>query len=126
MPLILLTLALQLTPTADADFSARVARAKLAEGAAAGPGYQKQMWERIGNATTDAYKACLAGAQEADKQPFTLVADVGADGRLARIAVEPQTLVAQCMASHFAGFVLPAPPAAARAYPIEVDFSIKQ
>lgn len=122
---ILLAIALQLTANTSADFRARVTQAKLAEGAATGPAYQKQMWERIGNATTDAYKSCLSGAQNADKGPFTLVADVAADGRLARIAVQPETAVATCMASHFSSLVLPAPPASPAPYPVEVDFSIK-
>jgi len=122
---VLLAVALQLSPSTGADFHARVTQAKLAEGAATGPGYQKQMWDRIGNLTTDAYKACLAATQPPDKSPFTLVADVGADGRLARIAVQPETAVATCMASHFSSLVLPAPPASSAPYPVEVDFSIK-
>lgn len=122
---ILLAIALQLSPDAGADFHTRVTQAKLAEGAATGPAYQKQMWERIGNATTDAYKACLASTQPPDKSPFTLVADVAADGRLSRIAVQPETKTAQCMASHFASWMLPAPPAKPAPYPVEVDFSIK-
>jgi hypothetical protein len=88
---ILLALALQTVPAVGADFHARVRQAKLAEGAAAGPDYQKKMWDRIGNATTDAYKACLASNTPADKSPFTLVANVGADGHLADIAVQPAT-----------------------------------
>jgi hypothetical protein len=123
---ILLAIALQLSPTAGADFHARVTQAKLAEGAATGPAYQKQMWDRIGNATTDAYKTCLAGTQPPDKSPFTLVANVTADGRLIDIAVQPDIAVAKCMASHFTGLTLPAPPATPAPYPVEIDFSIKQ
>jgi hypothetical protein len=122
---ILLALALQLSPSTGADFHTRVAQAKLAEGAATGPAYQKQMWERIGNPTTDAYKACLAASQPPDKSPFTLVADVAKDGQLQRIAVEPETPVATCMASRFTSLVLPAPPAQPTPYPVEIDFSIK-
>ncbi|ULU26404.1 peptidase C13 [Dyella terrae] len=122
---ILLAIALQLSPTAGADFHARVTQAKLAEGDATGPAYQKQMWDRIGNATTDAYKACLAGTQPQDKSPFTLVADVTTDGRLANITVQPEIPVAKCMASHFTGLTLPAPPAKPSPYPVEIDFSIK-
>ena len=124
MPL-LLAIALQLSPSAGADFHARVTQAKLAEGAATGPAYQKQMWERIGDATTDAYKACLAGTQPPDKSPFTLVANVMPDGRLGGIAVQPESPVARCMASHFAGLALPAPPGKPAPYPLEIDFSIK-
>ena len=122
---LLLAIALQLSPSAGADFHVRVTQAKLAEGAATGPAYQKQMWDRIGNATTDAYKSCLAATQPPDKSPFTLVADVAVDGRLSRIAVQPETQVAQCMASHFASWTLPPPPAKPAPYPVEVDFSIK-
>ena len=121
---VLLALTLQLSPAAGADFPARVTQAKLAEGAAAGSAYQKQMWDRIGNPTTDAYKSCLASNTPADKTPFTLVADVLADGRLARIEVQPQTMVAKCMAGQFASWTLPAPPASPKPYPVEIDFSI--
>lgn len=122
---ILLALALQLAPSTSPDFHARVTQAKLAEGAAAGAGYQKQMWDRIGNPTTDAYKSCLASNTPTDRAPFTLVADVMADGRLARIDVQPQTAVARCMAGQFATWTLPAPPASPAPYPVEIDFSIK-
>lgn len=125
MPL-LLALALQAASSTGADFHARMTQAKLAEGAAAGQDYQKRLWERIGNPTTDAYKSCLASNTPADKSPFTLVADVLADGRLARIAVQPQTPVAQCMAGQFASWTLPAPPATPAPYPVEIDFSIKE
>ncbi|WP_109127480.1 peptidase C13 [Dyella sp. C11] len=121
---ILLAVALQLSPAAGNDFISRVSQAKLAEGAATGPAYQKQMWDRIGNPTTDAYKACLASSPD-DKAPFTLVADVTKDGRLSRIAVQPETPVAKCMASHFTSWMLPAPPATPVPYPVEIDFSIK-
>lgn len=122
---ILLALALQLSPGAGADFQARVSQAKMAEGAATGPAYQKKMWERIGNPTTDAYKACLASNTPTDKLPFTLVANVHADGRLSDIEVQPATLVATCMAGHYASWMLPAPPASPAPYPIEIEFSIK-
>ena len=123
---ILLAVALQLSPAAGADFHARVTQAKLAEGAATGPAYQKQFWDRIGNATTDAYKSCIKSNTPADKGPFTLVADVLADGRLANIDVQPQTPVAKCMAGQFSSWSLPAPPAQPAPYPIEIDFSIKK
>lgn len=122
---ILLALALQLSPGIGTDFHTRVSQAKLAEGAATGPAYQKAMWERIGNPTTDAYKACLASNTPADKSPFTLVANVHTDGHLTDIEVQPTTPVATCMAGQYANWVLPAPPASPAPYPVEIDFSIK-
>jgi hypothetical protein len=122
---IVLALALQFSPVAGSDFHTRVTQAKLAEGASTGPAYQKQMWDRIGNSTTDAYKSCLASNAPADKAAFTLVADVLADGRLSHIAVSPETGVARCMAGQFATWTLPAPPAKPAPYPVEIDFSIK-
>lgn len=123
---IVLALALQLSSGASPDFHARVTQAKLAEGAATGPAYQKQVWDRIGNPTTDAYKSCITSNTPADKSPFTLVADVQHDGRLARIEVQPQTPVAKCMAGQFATWTLPAPPAQPVPYPVEIDFSVKK
>lgn len=123
---ILLALALQLSPAVSDDFQARVSQAKLAEGAASGPGYQKDMWDRIGNPTTDAYKSCLGSNKPADTSPFTLVASVTTDGHMQRIEVQPQTAVAKCMAGQFSNWVLPVPPAQPKPYPIEIDFSIKK
>ena len=64
---VLLAVALQLSPANGADFHTRVSEAKLAEGAAAGPAYQKQLWDRIGNPTTDAYKSCINSNKPTDK-----------------------------------------------------------
>lgn len=122
---ILLAVALQLSPAASADFQARIAQAKREEGAATGPAYQKQMWERIGNPTTDAYKSCLASNTPTDKTPFSMVADVLAEGRLSHIAVSPETAVAKCMIGQFSSWTLPVPPAKPVPYPVEIDFSIK-
>ena len=108
----------------NGDFDARVHQAKMAEAAATGPAYQKALWDRIGNPTTDAYKGCLAGDQPADKSPFTLVLDVDAQGKPQRIAVRPATRVATCMAGRFAGWTFPVPPASPVPYPLEIDFSV--
>ncbi|HEX7731642.1 MAG TPA: peptidase C13 [Rhodanobacter sp.] len=106
------------------DFETRVQQAKMAEAAATGPAYQKALWGKIGNPTTDAYKGCLAADKPADKSPFTLVLDVDAHGRPQRIAVRPASKVATCMAGQFAGWTLPVPPAAPAPYPLEIDFSV--
>ncbi|MBN8923771.1 MAG: peptidase C13 [Rhodanobacter sp. 68-29] len=121
-----LALALWLLPSpanAGDDFAARVRQAKMAEAAATGPAYQKALWGRIGNPTTDAYKACLA-ANHDDKSPFTLVLDVDAHGKPQRIVAQPATPVASCMAARFAAWTLPAPPPAPAPYPLEIDFSV--
>ncbi|EIL98139.1 peptidase C13 [Rhodanobacter thiooxydans] len=106
------------------DFSARVTQGRLAEAAAGGPAYQKQLWSRIGDPVTTALKDCIAHHAPADKSPFTLVADLRADGRPTRIEVLPPTPVATCMAGRFTGWTLPPPPATPAPYPIEIDFSI--
>lgn len=106
------------------DFSTRVTQGRLAEAAATGPAYQKQLWDRITDPTAAALKGCIASHAPADKSPFTLVADLQADGRPTRIEVLPPTPVATCMAGRFAGWTLPPPPAAPAPYPIEIDFSI--
>ena len=106
------------------DFEARVHAAKMAEAAATGPAYQKALWGRIGNPTTDAYKGCMAGDATTGKSPFTLVLDVDAQGKPQRIAVQPATPVASCMAGRFAAWTFPAPPAAPKPYPLEIDFSV--
>jgi hypothetical protein len=121
----LIALALLLgAPQGTDAFPARVTRAKAVEASPAGAAYQKALWSRIGNPATDAYKGCLASNAPADRTPFTLVADVGADGRPRRIEVRPATPVATCMAGQFATWTLPDPPAQPAPYPIEIDFSV--
>lgn len=121
----LLALALLLTPaTGGDDFHDRVTQGRLAEAAATGPAYQKALWAKIGNPMTDTLKGCIARNAPADKSPFTLVADVAADGRPAHIDVQPATVLATCLASSFVTWTLPAPPAEPAPYPIEIDVSI--
>lgn len=122
---IAIALLLGATPAnGGADFEARVHQAKMAEAAATGPAYQKVLWGKIGNPTTDAYKGCLAGNKPADKSPFTLVLDVDAHGKPQRIVVQPASKVATCMAGQFASWTLPTPPASPSPYPLEIDFSV--
>ena len=124
MPILLaLALAAQQAPADDADFQTRASIARQAEHAATGPDYQKAMWGKIGNPTTDAYGACLKSNQM-DQTPFSMVADVAGDGRLTHLVVRPETGVAKCMAGQFANWQLPTPPAAP--YPIVIDFSVKK
>lgn len=123
----LLILALLTTAAADTpsdEFTTRVTQAKLAEASATGPAYQKQLWDQIGNPTTDALKGCIGTLPKANKAPFTLVADVQPDGNLTRVEVRPTTDVATCLLSRFATWKLPAPPSSPAPYPIEVDFTI--
>lgn len=121
----LLVLALLSAPGAPVDdFSSRVTQAKLAEAASTGPDYQKQLWNLIGDRTTDALKGCISSLPRANKSPFTLVADVAPDGTLGRVEVRPTTDVATCLLSRFATWKLPKPPADPAPYPVEVDFSI--
>jgi hypothetical protein len=119
-----LALALLLGASHAGGFPARVTQAKLIEAGAAGTAYQKALWSRIGDPTTDAYKGCLASNAPADRTPFTLVADVGADGKPRHVDVMPATPVATCMAGQFATWTLPRPPATPSPYPIEIDFSV--
>jgi hypothetical protein len=125
---IIFAIALQLAtvPHTDDTFAARVTRGKLVEAGATGPAYQKALWAQITGPTTTALKACIASNAPADKSPFTLVADVLADGHPTRVAAEPATPVANCLAGWLASLVLPVPPklADSNVYPIEIDVSI--
>ena len=112
-------------PTND-TFAARVRSGKQAEAAATGTAYQKQLWARLGDAATVALTGCIARNAPADKSPFTVVADVPADGTPRRIDVRPATPVARCFAGWLGTMTLPTPPwhAGASGYPIEIDVSI--
>jgi hypothetical protein len=126
---LVLAVALQLlAPTVhmDAAFAARVTRGKLVEAGTDGPAYQKALWAQITGPTATALRGCIASNAPADKSPFTVVADVEADGRATRVAVEPATPVANCLAGWLASLVLPIPPRLpdGSVYPIEIDVSI--
>ena len=113
------------TPAVD-DFSSRVTRAKLAEGAATGPAYQKLFWEKTGDPMTDTLKGCIKSNTPADKSPFTLVADISPDGHPLRVEVRVPTPVAKCVAGQFSAWTFPKPPVQADQmdYPIEIDVSV--
>lgn len=113
------------TPSDD-GFAARVLHGKLVEAGAGGQAYQKQMWERINDPVTALLKGCIASNAPADKSPFTVVADLAADGKPGRIEAQPATPVASCFATGFGKIALPPPPelADSAAYPIEIDVSI--
>jgi hypothetical protein len=126
---ILLAIALQLLPPTarvDEGFAARVTRGRLVEVGPTGPAYQKALWAQITGPMTTALRHCLASNAPADRSPFTLVADVAADGRATHAAAEPATPVANCMAAWLASTALPTPPKLADqpVYPIEIDVSI--
>ncbi|MFC5741456.1 peptidase C13 [Dyella tabacisoli] len=112
------------TDASNNDFASRVTQGKLAEASATGPTYQAKLWAKIGNPSTDALKGCIASNAPANKAPFTLISDVQADGKPARIEVFPATPVANCFVGQFATWTLPAPPEKPAPYPIEIDISI--
>ncbi len=131
---IILAIALQLVavPHASADdtFAARVTLGKQVETGPTGPTYQKALWGMLTDPMTVALKGCLAHNAPADTSSFTLVADVQSSGAPSRVAVEPATPVAKCLAGWFGSMTLPAPPPAlppltqGATYPIEIDVSI--
>ena len=122
-----LAAALSASPAASADdFAARVLRGRLTEAGPGGPAYQKQFWAVINDPLTALLQDCIARNAPADKSPFTLVADLAADGHPGRIEAQPATPVARCTAEGFAQFTPPPPPAGQDdgTYPIEIDISI--
>lgn len=116
--------ALALALAAGDGFDARVQAAKALEGKADGKAWQSAMWDRIGNPATDALKDCIASNAPADKRPFTLVAEVAADGRSGQVEVRPATPVARCFAGQFNAWTLPAPPKTPAPYPVEIDVTM--
>ncbi|HUA81501.1 MAG TPA: peptidase C13 [Dyella sp.] len=113
-------------PAAPDTFADRVQRAKMMEGSATGPAYQKQFWAKTGNPMTDTLKGCLVSNAPADKSPFTLVADISPDGHALNVEVRAPTPVAKCLAGQFSTWTFPAPPKLPDSanYPIEIDVSM--
>jgi hypothetical protein len=116
----------QAAATSDDAFSERVQHGHMAEGAASGPAYQKQLWTKIGNPMTDTYRGCLA-SNAGDKTPFTLVSDISPDGHPLNVEVRAPIPIAKCVAAQFSSWTFPAPPKFPGAvnYPIVIDMSVK-
>ncbi|GAB2563314.1 peptidase C13 [Dyella jejuensis] len=114
------------TAAARDTFDARVQRAHMAEGAASGPAYQKQFWNKTGHAMTDTYRSCI-DSHGGDKTPFTLVADISPDGHPLNVEVVAPIPVARCVAAQFSTWTFPAPPTfgGSADYPIVIDMSVK-
>jgi hypothetical protein len=112
--------------TAPDTFAERAQRAHMAEGAASGPAYQKQFWDKTAKVLTDAYRECIASNND-DKTPFTLVADISPDGHPLHVDVQAPIPVARCVAAQFSSWTFPAPPKfpGSANYPIVIDISVK-
>jgi hypothetical protein len=110
----------------DDGFAARVMRGRLVEAGPTGAAYQKALWQQINDPAAAALKGCIARHAPADKSPFTVVANVRADGKPEQVQAQPATPVANCFADWFGSNTLPLPPALATepVYPIEIDVSI--
>jgi hypothetical protein len=109
---------------AGSGFETRVQAAKALEQTADGKTWQSALWDRVGNPATDALKDCIASNAPADRSPFTLVANVGKDGRSSNVDVRPATPVARCFTGQFAAWTLPVPPKAPAPYPVEIDVTM--
>ncbi|WP_233590269.1 peptidase C13 [Dyella dinghuensis] len=116
----------QAAATSDDAFSERVQHGHMAEGAASGPGYQKQFWNKTAIALGNTYRGCIA-SNAGDKTPFTLVADISPDGHPLNVEVRAPIPVAQCVAAQFSTWTFPAPPKFPGSvnYPIIIDVSVK-
>jgi hypothetical protein len=126
---IILALALLLASPAtghDDSFAARVLRGRMVEAGPTGADYQKALWQQINDPAAAALKGCIARHAPADKSPFTVVANVRADGKPDQVLAQPATPVAECFADWLATNTLPLPPALddEPVYPIEIDVSI--
>jgi hypothetical protein len=125
--LIVIALALLADPQPTVDtFTQRVHLAKMMEGSATGPAYQKQFWDKTKEPMTEALHGCITSNAPADKSPFTLVADISPDGHPLHVEVRAPTPVARCLAGEFSLWTFPAPPKTADLvdYPIEIDVSM--
>ncbi|GGA13172.1 peptidase C13 [Dyella caseinilytica] len=112
--------------TTGDTFTQRVQQAKMLEGSATGPAYQKQFWDKIKEPMTEALRGCITSNAPADKSPFTLVADISPDGRALNVEVQAPTPVARCLAGEFSVWTFPAPPKVPGSvnYPVEIDVSM--
>lgn len=107
-------------------FAERVALAKKIEEQRATTEYfQNSMYPAIGPSLASAMKKCMSRSA-ASTAKFSVVADITQDGKFTRIAYEPNTNTAACLAAAMASFRAPPPPTCdcGAALPIVIDMSI--
>ncbi|MBB3228280.1 hypothetical protein FHW69_002915 [Luteibacter sp. Sphag1AF] len=120
----MLSMLIALSTAATPDFADRMLTAKKLEQTADGTAYQKQLWDAVTSQMTVALQGCITSNAPADTSPFTVVADVKADGHLDGVVVKPATPVARCFQGQFSTWILPAPPKQPAPYPIEIDVTL--
>ena len=91
-------------------FDARVRWAKAAEQKEEFKPYVAAMEQQAGAQYASAMRFCFATVPEPQSDSFTLVADIGPDGKLNAIDVRPTTNIAACFAAGLIHVSFPPPP----------------
>lgn len=125
---IYLSLVLMLIPviaTASDDFDQRVATAKALEDTPQGQAYDRVLYGAIGDYIQKTMFRCFPSDKKADTERFTLVADILANGKAARVQVQPETEMSGCFRASFAGAPFPELPGYAKGGPLPIFINMK-
>jgi hypothetical protein len=108
-----------------ADFSGRVAKAKVAAASPSGAAFERSLYPHF----FTAIQACIPAGSTASENlgVFVFVGEVTKNGALLKVEVEPRTSISTCFAEQLAKASLPVPPKSDRpssGFPIEVEMRV--
>jgi hypothetical protein len=91
-------------------FDVRAASGKAAEQKEEFRAYYAAMNGQVGDQYAATMRSCFATVHEPQTDPFTLVADITPEGKLADVEVRPATNIAACFAAGLTAISFPKPP----------------
>ena len=111
---------------ASDDFDERVATAKALEDTPQGQAYDRVLYGAIGEHIQKMMLLCFPSDKKADTKRFTLVADILANGKAARVRVQPETKMSGCFREGFAAAPFPDLPGYAKdgSLPIFINMTV--
>jgi hypothetical protein len=109
-------------------FEERVVAANAVESSPTYASYRAEMFKPIGSDLASAVKECLDSTPGSVTTPFTLVADLSADGVPLRVEVKPKIATSACIAGKLRKLRFPAPPQipARKGYPIVLNMKFQE
>lgn len=108
--LLLLPLALPASAAPAETFDDRVGLARRAEADPDMQAYPAAFVRHARRHLARTMRSCAASTATTGAQPFTLIADIGGDGKAAAVEVNSESDAAACFASGFTSATFPKPP----------------
>jgi len=123
--LALVLMLISVVAAASEDFDKRVAIAKALENTPQGQAYVRVLYGAIGDYVQKTMFRCFPSDKKADTERFTLVADILANGKAARVQVQPETEMSGCFRAGFSSAPFPELPGYAKGGSLPIFINVK-